>query len=137
MIMCTPPIVRPDGRTAYAVLACLLLLTGCVNIDGPSNLPSIEKIRVLTSAPNKHSIQIHESAFPLDENGRANVAVPQFGMHCQLYLFGVLKVNDYSPYKTREIEVLTGDKVIKRLSLDQLSKLPTDDAGYHLVPIKK
>jgi hypothetical protein len=122
-------------RTLLSLASVPLLFCGCVAVDAPSNPPLQQKVHLITSSPADSKIRVIDSIFSLDQDGRTEIAIPRLGMHGQLYLLGILKVSDHSPYRQKSIEILRGEKVVKRLSIDGLSKLPVDDAGYRIVKL--
>jgi hypothetical protein len=121
-------------------LAALLIgasVTGCVYALRPSNLASQQKLRLETAAPQQYSVQVAdkvEERVPPD--GRIVVAVPPLERGCATYLFGLVKIKDQSPENVRAIVVKDGDRVVKKLSLNDIAKLPTDGNGYHVVRFK-
>ena len=61
------------------------------------------------------------------ERRRATVHVPAMGPGCSSHLFGVIQVYDKSPVAWRVVHVVRDDKIVRRLSLKQVSRLPVDD----------
>lgn len=69
-------------------------------------------------------------------DGRVVFDVPRLPRGCDVYLFGVIKTSDGSPECNPAIHVLRGDKVLLRLSLQQLAQLPLDAEGYHILLLR-
>ena len=74
--------------------------------------------------------------YPVPADGRVTIEVPPLERGCAWYLFGFIKVKDHSPYDVKAIHVTKGQKVLSKLSLNQVAKLPVDDAGYQLIKIR-
>jgi hypothetical protein len=55
---------------------------------------------------------------------------------CNAYLFGVVKIGDGSPKNLSAIHVLRHARVVRKLSLAQIAKLPADAEGYHILVVK-
>ena len=62
--------------------------------------------------------------------------VPPFRRGCTTYLFDVIKLSDLRPEHTRVVEVRREQRVVRKLSLSQIAKLPEDAGGYRIVKVK-
>jgi len=131
-------------RATVARLAFLLSLSilfafvaGCVHALHPYNQPSQQKLRLQSLGPQEYTIRVADKAdYSVPADGRVVVEVPQLDRGCATYLFGVLKVNDSSPYDVPAIQVKKHDRAIRKLSLNDLKKLPTDTEGYRVVKVE-
>jgi hypothetical protein len=74
--------------------------------------------------------------YPVAADGHVTFIVPSFQHGCDIYLFGVAKVRDGAAEDVRVIEVRRDARVIRRLSLTQIAKLPRDEAGYAVIKIE-
>ena len=120
-----------------SLLAVSTLTCGCVYALRPSNQPYLEKLRVQALTPQQYSIRVAEKVdYPVPSDGRVIVQIPVLDHGCATYLFGVIKVKDSSPKDVRAIKLERDDHVIKKLSLNDLGKLPIDDEGYRLVKVR-
>jgi hypothetical protein len=61
--------------------------------------------------------------------------LPRFHHGCDVYVLGFIKTRDGSAESVRVIEVRRAERVLRKLSLSQIAKLPIDDAGCSLVRI--
>lgn len=127
-------------RARRALFAVLLIFTGflagCVYALRPYNQPSQEKIRVQSPVPQKYTLQVANTTnYPVAADGRVTIDVPQLQRGCATYLFGVVKVKDGSPYNFPAIHLNISGRTIRKLSLNDLAKLPVDEQGYHLVKV--
>lgn len=123
-------------RRAPAILSLLplLLLTGCVIALRPYNTPSQQKLYVRTSMPTNCVIRVADTQmFPVAADGRVTFDVPQLPRGCDTFLFGVVKIGDGRPENVRAIHVLRHGKIVRKLSLAQLARLPMDAEGYHVL----
>jgi hypothetical protein len=126
-------------RSALAIssLSTLLLLTGCVHALRPYNTPSQQKLHVQTASPTNCTIRVADAeSFPVSADGRVVFDVPRLPRGCDVYLFGVVKIGEGSPESVPAIHVLRDGKVVRKLSLQKLGKLPTDGEGYHIVVLR-
>lgn len=127
-------------RARRALFALLLIFTGflggCVYALRPYNQPSQQKVRVLSPVPQKYNLQVADTTnYPIAADGRVIIDVPQLERGCATYLFGVVKVKDGSPYDLPAIHLNIDGRTIRKLSLNELAKLPVDEEGYHLVKV--
>jgi len=112
----------------------LLLLTGCVLALRPYNTPSQQKLAIRTPTPTNCVVQVADArTFPVGADGRVTFEVPRLPRGCDTYLFGVIKIGDGSPENVRAIHVWRNGKIVRKLSLAQLGKLPVDAGGYHIL----
>ncbi len=123
-------------KSALLLVACAALC-GCVHALKPYNQPSEEKLRIQTTNPQELVVQIDERAgTPVPADGRVVVNVPALERGCATYLFGVVKVKESSPYDVPAIQVRRGEHTIRKLSINELAKLPVDEQGYRLVRVE-
>ena len=69
-------------------------------------------------------------------DGRVVVNVPALERGSATYLFGLVKVKESSPYDVPAIHIRRGEHTIRKLSINDLAKLPVDEQGYRLVRIE-
>jgi hypothetical protein len=126
-------------RRALVILSFvpLLLLTGCVLALRPYNTPSQQKLDVRTSTPTNCAVRVADAqTFPVAADGRVTFDVPRLPRGCDTYLFGVIKIGDGSPENVRAIHVLRDGKIVRKLSLTQVGRLPADADGYHILVLR-
>ncbi len=120
-----------------SLMALSALLCGCVNALRPDNQPSQEKLHLQSPTPQEYSIRVADKTdYPVRADGRVTVDVPRLERGCATYLFGVVKVKDGSPYNVPAIHLNKNNRTIRKLSLNDLAKLPVDEEGYHLVKVE-
>ena len=115
-------------------LGMVVILSGCVYALHKSNTPGTEKIRLVVAPGSQYAIRIEnhgETAVPAD--GTLDLIVPRLPGSCSVYLFGLIKIRDGDPESLRIIQVLREGKIVRRLSLHVLQKLPADKDGYRLI----
>lgn len=66
--------------------------------------------------------------FAVSKDGQALVEIPALPHGCSLICLGI-KLTDGSPRSRIIVEVLRGVQVVRRLSLRELERLPSDPAG--------
>jgi hypothetical protein len=74
--------------------------------------------------------------FPVGADGRVVVDVPRLERQHATYLFGVAKVSESSAYDIPAIDLKKGGRTVRKLSLNDLKKLPADSEGYSLVKLE-
>lgn len=118
--------------------SALLLVTGCVYSLHPYSAASQQKLHIRSTSPAGYVVQVmDEEPVPVAEDGRVLFDVPPMRRGCDVHLFGILKIADGSPDKIPAIHLLTDDKIVRKLSIKQIGKLPLDDEGYRFLLIKK
>lgn len=101
-----------------------------------------QKIHLVTTVPGDYAIRITAREelpdLPLPSDGRITFEVPIGSRYCTPYLFNVLKVGWSTPVeKRRVIAVVRGQKVLRRLSARDISKLETDPDGFQILKLKR
>jgi hypothetical protein len=56
---------------------------------------------------------------------------------CDVYFFNIKVGGAESPFDQKVIQVVQGVDIVKKLSLNDLTKLPIDSEGYRLLRINK
>lgn len=74
---------------------------------------------------------------PVPSNGRIEFDVPVRRRASTIICFG-LPVYHYPPPDTlRAIRVMSGDRTVRKLSAQEVGRLPTDPDGYHVLVIER
>ena len=129
--------IRRRLSNCVVLVLIALVLAGCVRALRPYNQPSKEKLRLDSPNAWEYAVQVADQpslAVPAD--GRVVVDVPRLERGCATYLFGVVKVSDSSPCDLKAIQLKKGGRVVARLSLHDLEKLPVDEQGFRVVRVK-
>jgi len=115
----------------------LPLVSGCVLALRPYNTPSEQKLHIQTAVVANLVVRVADtSRFPVSGDGRVVFDVPRLQRGCDAYLFGFIKVRDGSPETVSAIHVLRDERVVRKLSLQELAKLPVDAEGYHILILR-
>lgn len=126
-------------RYALAILCLSFLLaqTGCTYALRAYNRPSSEKLFVQTATATNCVIRVADAeSFPVGEDGRVAFDVPRLPRGCDVYFLGFIKLRDGGPENVPAIHVLRDGKVVRKLSLKKLGKLPMDAEGYHIIVLR-
>lgn len=145
-----PLILRASTRTinrtasaaalllSCAALPCLLTLAGCALALPGYNEPFDEKLAVLSSSPQVVEIRIagsQQESTRVPTDGRVVLHFPVLPRECSTYLLGV-RVKDRSVEARKIVEFVRDGRVIRRMSVRDLRRLPVDQAGYHGLKLK-
>jgi hypothetical protein len=132
-----------DMMHSFVLLPCLVavLATGCAIACGPLRSPPPQKLKVDALSPAAYRIRVVDFAASYEtqvpENGQVSFDVPVVSRHCTQYFLGI-KVHSATPVeKRRVIQIVKGDNVVRKLSADDIAKLPIDPDGYHILEAEK
>ena len=118
---------------------CLVDSAGCSYALPAFTPSSAERVRIVAKSPELLVVHVdagHTADYPVPADGRLTVGVPAYRRGCSVYLFNEVKVsNGADPLKAWTMTVTSGGKVMRALSLRQLSRLATDSEGFHLLKI--
>jgi hypothetical protein len=116
-------------RFALLSTACLLgaviLLPGCIYSRRPG--PYTVRLRLDTKTPELYRIRLavrEPREFPLDADGRVSFTLSPVRQGRDWYWFGVGRLTDGSGWGDPVIHVLREGRVVRKLSLSEINKLP-------------
>ena len=122
-----------------SILPLALFAAGCVAAMRPANSPTDARLKIQAAQPQQYLVRValeQPADYPVAADGHVSFTVPPIQHGCDIYIFGVVKVRDGAAEDARVIEVRRDERVIRRLSLTQIAKLPKDEAGYAVINIK-
>ena len=116
-------------------------VTGCAIVCGPVHTVPPQRLRVMADSPATYTIRVvtgdaEKTDSPVPPDGHVAFGVPIWSRYCTPYLFGVIKLGSPTPVeKRRAIRVMHGEKVIQKLSADDIARRPVDAEGYHILRV--
>jgi len=75
------------------------------------------------------------TSYSVPPDGRIILHIPRLPSGDATYLAGV-KVASVSSYDVPAVHLLTSGRTLRKLSLNDISKLPADNEGYHLLEVR-
>ena len=130
------------GHVAMMTCALVASLCGCTYSLHPSNTPSEQSLKIVSEAPQKYLVRVDGSPgdehkdYPVGSDGIVRFRVPQLPRGCAVRLFGVIKVADNKSEDVRAIQLIKDGKTVRKLSLNDITKLPVGTNGVREVRIK-
>jgi len=118
-------------------LMLIVTLAGCSYALPPVTRPTQVRLKIVANSPEIYSARLrigepHEYRVPAD--GRVTLDVPGYRAGCTVNLLGILNLpNHLDPYTAKTLDLSTGGKTTRQLSLEKVSALPLDADGYHLL----
>ena len=122
-----------------SALALSITVTGCAVVCGPVQTVPPQRLQVTAPTPAIYTIRVatgdgEKRDTPVPANGRVAFDVPIGSRYCTSYLFGFIKVSSPTPVeKRRVIRVMRSEKVVRKLSAEDIAKLPANSDGYHIL----
>jgi hypothetical protein len=96
---------------------------------------------LVSRSPERYVARVNASdapEFPVASDGRVTIDVPRLPRACSVYIFGRIRISDgVKPLTTKSVQLLDGGKIVARLSLEEIAKLPSDASGYHILKMKQ
>jgi len=118
-------------------LSSILLVTSCAYRLRATTLPRQFNLRLVTSSPEIYAIRVQQKEFTVAADGRASVQIPAVHPGCGVYLFGRIPVNHpVDPLRQKMILITSGGKTVKKLSVDELLRLPIDNSGESILHVR-
>ena len=94
--------------------------------------PAVQyRFMIATDRPSNCEVRVvwpRTNTFSISTNGEGLIDIPALPGGCSLVCLGI-KLQDGSPYNRKVLEVLRDGRVIRRLSLQQIERLPSDTSG--------
>jgi len=93
--------------------------------------PKQSRVLVINDQPTNFMVRVvspRTNEFIVSKSGETLVDVPALPHGCSLVCLGIT-LSDGSPYNRKVIEVLRDGRIVRRLSLRQMERLPTDASG--------
>ena len=117
------------------------MLVGCVLRMPPAVMASQQGIRVVSRSPESYVLRLQIYGPPRDYHvpgdGRVTLDIPGYRAACREYLFGKVRVkHGADPFTEKTVQIMEGGKTAGRLSLKDISRLPADPEGYHLLRVR-
>jgi hypothetical protein len=112
-------------------------LTGCVYALRPSNPTTRQSLQIQAPKPERYAVRVADAQpHQVASDGQVSFDVPPLQSGCAVYLCGLVKVADHRSEDVRAIQIFEGEQVVRRLSLNQISNLPTGLQGIHILKLK-
>jgi len=113
------------------LVACACGFGACAVALPPPNAPSVQRLSVVASAPEEYSIRVAATlgaTFAVPPSGEVLVEIPSLPRTCSQYFLG-MRVSNGSPKAKKAVLVSRRGRVVKKLSLNDLDRLPVDATG--------
>ena len=128
--------------TILALVTVALSQTGCGTACGPIRTLPAQRLSLVTPSPSSYTIRVRPTVgapidTPVPMDGRVAFDVPVTSRDSTIFCFG-LPVYHYPPPDTlRIIRVLRGDQTVRKMSAQEIRRLPADTDGYHILRIEQ
>jgi hypothetical protein len=133
--------VREWMRPSFLLGIAFPLILGSLGCSYALPVPSPpfrERVRVVSPSPERYSLRlatVRSEDLPVPPDGRLTLSIPPIQRGCTVHFLGIKVSDGYDPFKEWTIAIYADGKSLRRLSLTQLNKLPTDPDGYRLLAI--
>ena len=123
---------------ASVFLYSLVSSTGCIATRMPApHIAEQLRVRVVAPSPEKYVLRLRmwdPVDKPVGKDGLALLDLPTYRHGCNFYVFNVIPLQrSHDPLTEKQLEVMAGGKVLRRLSLTDLRKLAVDAEGNYLL----
>jgi hypothetical protein len=122
------------------VLTLNFTLAGCAYRLPAPMLPSQQRLKVVGVSPEAYVLRLRirePRDYRVPADGRVTLDVPSYRAGCSVYLFDKLRIQrGANPFTARTIDVVVGGRITRQLSLKEISALPADAQGYHLLTVR-
>lgn len=120
------------------VLWLALALDGCAFVLMRRTLPSQQRLKIVGASMDKYSVRLsfpNAKEYQFDGEGRVTIDLPSEYGGCRP-MFGPIPLNRaFNPVTVKRFEVVYRGRIVRKLSLEEITKLPTDHNGYHLLEL--
>jgi hypothetical protein len=126
------------GIARLGFLASFLAMGGCALGLPGYNVPFNERVLVLAESPTAYQIVIDGSkqgAVPIPPDGRVTLQFPVLPRQCSTYFLG-FRIKDRSVEARDLVHFIRDGRVVKRLSVNEIRRLPADALGFHKIRLR-
>jgi hypothetical protein len=103
--------------------------------------PGHYRLRLVDMSPERFVLRtptMNTKEYQVPADGRVTLDVPRSRRGCSVYLFNWIRVSSgYDPFAAKTVDLSTASGPRRKLSFNELFKLPQDAEGYHLLSIGK
>jgi len=128
-----------DRAVTTLCIATLLASSGCVYRLSGVQLPSQQHVRIVAVSPETFTIRtqvMDEKDYRVPADGKVTLEIPAYRRGCGPYLLGIRVGFSQDTYTSKTIEVSSGGRQVRKLSLKGLDHLPTDPEGYRRLEVR-
>jgi hypothetical protein len=127
-------------RRLASIGYCVLLplsMAGCAVALRPANMTSRQTLQIQAPGPERYGVRVNDTqSCQVATDGLVSFEVPPLPSGCAVYLFGFVKVSDRRSEDVPAIQVLREGQVVRRLSLNQISRLPSGSGESRVLALK-
>ena len=122
---------KPTSKAAVIVIAAIAICSvvsssGCVYRLQPAIPPSNHRLRIIADSPQRYSIHVLFYDYAVSQDGTVDFKWGGF-RGCSVYLVNTIPIRRVpNAAKEKNISVMLGPSVIRKLSLDEIAALPKD-----------
>jgi len=123
------------NRLPIQFLVCLLCLNGCSSVSYMN--PAFKgKLALDAQDPAAYEIKIDSEGIPIEipQDGHLEISIPE-KKGCTSYFLGI-RLSGPRAQNKKSILIIRNEKIVKKMSIAQLRKLPVDASGYRVIRIK-
>jgi hypothetical protein len=122
------------------VITLNFALAGCAYRLSPTVLPSQHRLKVVADSSESYVLRLRireRRDYQVPADGRVTLDAPAYRAGCSVYLFDKIRIRrGANPFTARTIDIVVGGKITRQLSLKEISTLPADPEGYHLLALR-
>lgn len=113
-------------------------LTGCGTACGPIRTVPAQRLSLVAPSPSSYTIRVKPDVgtpieTPVPSDGRVTFDVPVTSRDSTVFCLGLPVYHYPAPDTLHVIRVMRDDRTVRKLSAQDIGRLPTDADGYHLL----
>ena len=133
-------VVNMPGLTLRSLAAftsiAVITLTGCGYALSPVTPAWRQRLRLVPAPPQPVVVRFDSREYDVSGDGSVTLEIPAYRRPCRVYLFGLIRIpSGVDPLTTKRLAIIDGATTARSLSLRDVSRLPLDADGYHLLPL--
>jgi hypothetical protein len=125
-----------DPWLVVGIIALGLQMSCAYRLPPPSP-PGHYRLRLVAKSPERYVLRtptMNTKEYQVPADGRVTLDVPGSRRGCGVYLFNWIRVSSgYDPFGARTVDLSTASRPRRKLSFNELFRLPQDAEGYHLL----
>lgn len=123
-------------KSIFVVVLALSALAACAYRRPIATPPASYRLRVAAPLPEQYGVHVWARQFAVASDGNVVIEYPATSRPCDVYLFDRIPIRrSQSPFRIRAITVVSGGRIVRRLSLEELLNLPKDPTGTLILAV--
>jgi hypothetical protein len=128
---------KAQMEKCFLLATLILISSACTSVLKPGTSEAAVRLKLFCERPEDFAIVYEGSTFRFSQAGTVEFTTRSYAPSCDMYLCGLMKVNDTSRKREPRFVLKHGTRKIKTFCLRDISGLSKDAANFSLFSIEE